>query len=529
MAYARKSWDLLNGRATPLDTPAMNDLEGRIDAAHADATSDISVLREAPLNIKDDRVGAAINSSTNDTAAWTQAVAMMPSRGGEIFHPGGEFSSIVSGSFPSLFQKKNITIKGVGGQSDAGGQGSRILLTGAPADRYIDARQSVGIRFENLQIIYTNAAFTGHLLDFGNAAGQGTDTRYAAFSNCFFGGNPTSSASGAQSLLFLQNAHSIDAYKCSFMEAQVGVLGRTTNAEFSNRIGLYGCLFWNNYIAHIKNADSAWTISGSTFEGLKDGTGGMYKHDPGVVAQAVVFRDNWAGDVVVPSGPQITYSGDCLVLDGNRIGAEHVSASFISLDENNCHGIIIGGNNFVGPGGPIVQFGTTTGHTGVILPNEYDNAGPMTSGTRPPNFTVYKADGYLDTMMVGGNAAIGATPAAGVQLNAAGYADFVAPNSVSASIRTGVVGESNVRLRIGASGEMQFGPGSGGADTIFKRLGVSLLGTDTGDKLVANGGLGVGNSAAATETIGKAVTRKIEVFDASGASLGFVPVYASIT
>lgn len=46
-------------------------------------------------------------------------------------------------------------------------------------------------------------------------------------------------------------------------------------------------------------------------------------------------------------------------------------------------------------------------------------------------------------------------------------------------------------------------------------------------KLLATAGVGVGNSATAT-TLGT-VTRKIEVFDASGASLGFVPVYGSIT
>lgn len=46
-------------------------------------------------------------------------------------------------------------------------------------------------------------------------------------------------------------------------------------------------------------------------------------------------------------------------------------------------------------------------------------------------------------------------------------------------------------------------------------------------KLLAADGIGVGNSAAAT-TLGT-VTKKIEVFDASGASLGFVPVYDAIT
>jgi hypothetical protein len=46
-------------------------------------------------------------------------------------------------------------------------------------------------------------------------------------------------------------------------------------------------------------------------------------------------------------------------------------------------------------------------------------------------------------------------------------------------------------------------------------------------KVLASGGIGVGNSAAAT-TLGS-VVRKVEIFDASGASLGFIPVYGSIT
>jgi hypothetical protein len=50
---------------------------------------------------------------------------------------------------------------------------------------------------------------------------------------------------------------------------------------------------------------------------------------------------------------------------------------------------------------------------------------------------------------------------------------------------------------------------------------------NTRGKIIASGGIGVGNSAAAT-TLGT-VTKKIEVFDASGVSLGFIPVYGSIT
>ncbi|MDR7320574.1 MULTISPECIES: right-handed parallel beta-helix repeat-containing protein [Catenuloplanes] len=46
-------------------------------------------------------------------------------------------------------------------------------------------------------------------------------------------------------------------------------------------------------------------------------------------------------------------------------------------------------------------------------------------------------------------------------------------------------------------------------------------------KVIAMGGLGVGNAAAATRP--GSVVRRIEVFDAAGVSLGFVPVYNSIT
>lgn len=57
------------------------------------------------------------------------------------------------------------------------------------------------------------------------------------------------------------------------------------------------------------------------------------------------------------------------------------------------------------------------------------------------------------------------------------------------------------------------------------RSAANVLKTD--DKLITAIGLGVGNSASAT-TLGT-LSKKMEVFDASGASLGFVPIYATIT
>ncbi|MFE6092726.1 hypothetical protein ACFQ7M_12145 [Streptomyces massasporeus] len=92
-----------------------------------------------------------------------------------------------------------------------------------------------------------------------------------------------------------------------------------------------------------------------------------------------------------------------------------------------------------------------------------------------------------------------------------------------------LVADSSSRLRFDFSaasgnGTISFGDGTN-TDVNLYRNAANVLKTD--DKLVAALGLGVGNSASAT-TLG-AVTRKIEVFDASGASLGFLAVYNAIS
>jgi hypothetical protein len=88
-----------------------------------------------------------------------------------------------------------------------------------------------------------------------------------------------------------------------------------------------------------------------------------------------------------------------------------------------------------------------------------------------------------------------------------------------------VSGDQFDRWRLDTSGMLNLGPGNATRDTNLYRAGVGTLKTDT--SLRVGGSLGVGNSLAAT-TPG-AVVRKVELFDAAGVSLGFLPVYNSIT
>lgn len=98
-------------------------------------------------------------------------------------------------------------------------------------------------------------------------------------------------------------------------------------------------------------------------------------------------------------------------------------------------------------------------------------------------------------------------------------------NAATVALGSLVTGDTFDRFRRYASGLQEWGPGNAARDTNLYRLSANVLATD--DKFVAAAGIGVGNSAAAT-TPGS-VVRRIEVFDATGASLGFIPVYSSIT
>lgn len=94
----------------------------------------------------------------------------------------------------------------------------------------------------------------------------------------------------------------------------------------------------------------------------------------------------------------------------------------------------------------------------------------------------------------------------------------------SGVISSKVTGDSTNRFALETDGRMKWGDGTT-QDVLLYRRAADQLKTD--DKFLAALGIGVGNSAAGS-SLGT-VTKKIEVFDASGTSLGFVPVYDAIT
>ena len=102
---------------------------------------------------------------------------------------------------------------------------------------------------------------------------------------------------------------------------------------------------------------------------------------------------------------------------------------------------------------------------------------------------------------------------------------ITAPTSGATAIATKVTGDAEQRFFIDGKGAMFWGSGAAAQDVNLYRNAANVLKSD--DKIVATAGLGAGNTSANTNTPSGATARALEIFDASGASLGFIPIYAA--
>jgi hypothetical protein len=464
-----------------------------------DVTSRIAVLQEAPLNIKYPEYGAAVDNSTDDGAAWTAAFAAMPAGGGEILQPRGV--SLCSARF-NVAARRNVRIIGEATDNDSGGFGSTLVFTGTGASPMVDARNSVGFQVENMTLLYGSASFTGYMIDAGDNGGS--DTRKMRLSNVLISGQ-TGTWTNMAAAVNLTNA--VDCYfqQTTFMGGTYGVIGRLAAANYSNAHTFNHCKFWFNLTAHVKNAGESWLFNTPIIEGLQGDKAGFYTYDvdpfdPTGGTKGFTVVNGWWGDVLATGavGAQMNWAGHGLTILGGRMGAETATVKGIRIAANNCHGIVILGTEGFGPGSPLVDWNGTTGHTGVlIVPGDLGASMALEAGTRPTGALVMDSTGKLANASLTGG--VIAYYGLGHQIN-------IAPDAGAPAVIFGSA-----------------------ADAWLKRIDVGVMGTGASQKFVAQGGLGVGNSAAATETIGKAVVKKIQVFDAAGASIGYVPVYSSIT
>jgi hypothetical protein len=341
--------------------------------------------------------GQTISDGVTDAApAINAAIAALGSNGGTIHLPPGIYACASPLNFDG---KQGVTVQGLGAPN-AGGAESHLLYTGTGSGSFISARSTTGFAMDNLEIRQNDPSMTGDLVDMG-WSGASTDASLFLFNRIVFAGaGPTSSL---RSMLLLDRAIIGRVSGCSFVNAPVGILGRSAAARYSNAIVVDGqCSFINIGVAPIKNIGQGWVIDACTFEPLSTGAAGGLEQEAAYGANGTKITGCWFGDAN-SSGSWIHWGGRGLVFDGNYIGNGAVGldvwggsfgVAFRGNDFNGqatgnlrfsgaCTGVAGNGNSFTGTATPIVGGRATYSHTNYDVSANYgvnDEKGIVSAG-----------------------------------------------------------------------------------------------------------------------------------------------------
>jgi Pectate lyase superfamily protein len=373
-----------------------------VDAAPAGADS--SPYEEKaflPANVKD--FGAVGDGTTNDTTAVNNAIASLPTRGGTVFFPRGAYS--LSGQI-NVDTKQSIRLVGESGVSSGLGTGSALVYTGT-ASPFISAQDLTGFELRDLSVFYSNASFTGTLVDLSGSA-------HCAIERCMLAG---SSVRSAAQLVLLNQALSSQILNCVLLGAAIGIRGSSGGTgDFSNAITVTGCSFPEGAMtnAAIAGAGQGWMISGCTFEPLYSTSApGGYKQIAGS-AIGICFAGCWFGDNTA-TGYWVDFSGA-----GGVGGASFVGNCFNGLGAgtgirlgDSAAGVSITGNQFAGlVNGVRID---NSARQVMIAGNNYDVSGarilnsPLNGIVEEPGTSSNGALGLYGPVSYGGNALLAPT------------------------------------------------------------------------------------------------------------------------
>lgn len=323
-----------------------------------------------PINVKSPAYGATGDGVTNDTAAVLAAIAALPASGGTVYFPNGNY--LLSNDQINIDTRISIVFAGAGGQSAGAQCATRLTFADGTGSTCISARSTYGFVLRDIEVVHSNASFTGTVLDLsatgtkGAASSRGQSTAYFAIERCRIGGQRTAR------LVDLDDALSGEFRSVFFNKGTDGVRGRAATATFANAITFDGCTWIGNLNLHIRNPGQAWALTGCTFEPLYTSGGtvagaGAVGQDAGVGASGLTIRGCWFGDSTAV-GSWVTFLGGGLDFDGNYVGS---GAAGVTTGAS-CHGVSIRGNQFTNIASPVV-LGTT--NLGVAIHgNEFASA-----------------------------------------------------------------------------------------------------------------------------------------------------------
>jgi hypothetical protein len=345
--------------------------------------ANVVVMREAPLNLRYPEYEALVEGSRWD-AALAAAVADLPEDGGEIFAHG---AFVFDEPLPSLDGSVGVTLRGSGSGATRASERTVFIYTGSGTDPFLSAQTSQKLLLEDIDFVYNNNGFTGHLLDLRGTPPN--DTMQPTLRRVFLGANPgDGSLATAQSLLRLVGSHTIELDQVSFAGAVHAIWGlEEGNIHSVNSLVARNCLFNFAFTDfQVRNPGVSWKFDTCSFEQCLNGEARAIYSESNALQHGSLTIDNcWMGDVTAAGGDWIRTHGDGLVIVGGY--ADLNGSRLVSVESNDVRGLAIIGTAGVKSGaltgGALVNFRTTTGHQNVLLfPGALQNAALFT-GTEP--------------------------------------------------------------------------------------------------------------------------------------------------
>jgi hypothetical protein len=295
------------------------------------------------------------NPTSDDTGAIQHALNdARTAGGGTVLIPITSGACIIQSAL-NLDHSTGISLIGI----SAMGSRPTVLFTGTSGP-LLSLRSANQVSIKNLNLQYSAPSFSGTFIDLSPAsAGTFSDLVYIADSTIQGTANfstvpPVGTATGANPLVYMDQAINVTMERNLFEWAMNGIIGQANSNGYSNVVRIRDNLFsgyGTNSISGnmILNLGQAWTIEGNTFEMGGPSTGAPIAINGNTQGcNGCVISGNWIGD----TQPQFNtgliqgqYQGTSFT--GNFIYGGSSSAGYGIILGPLSFGVSITGNSFL--------------------------------------------------------------------------------------------------------------------------------------------------------------------------------------
>lgn len=289
---------------------------------------------------------SAFGSDTNDgqtvnkpKATVASAIAALPADGG-VVQLG--YGTILLPSTLNLADKRSITIRGMGGIAPEDQNPATVLLfTGTGSIQAISCDRSVGFKFEDFALKYSQAGMTGTLFNM-------TDTKNCSIRRCTIGNSNPVDPNSVVNGVYAKGAINLSVRDNVIAGTAYGVRGKIVEADTCDSVEVINNKFLNNRATHIVGLGRGWIIDSNYFKPLATGKQTAIAGVGGLYAYGLTITGNYfEKDTEGVDSSVITLYARGAIIQGNYFG---VGSNCKGIRYNDAVNIRSVGNTFDGTG-----------------------------------------------------------------------------------------------------------------------------------------------------------------------------------